>query len=413
MRRRVVITGMGAVTPIGVGVDAFWKSLLEGRNGVERISLFDASDYPCQIAAEVRDFDESRFFDKKEARKMARVTKFGVASALLCLDDACWHESPGDAEIGVAAGISNSARDVAENISDSVREHGYGHVLPYWLTKIFPHATASETGLATGFQSQVMTFATACTAGMNAIGYAADQILQGRAEAFLCPSTDATITGCTVACFCKAKLLSVRNDDPAHASRPFDAKRDGGVLGEGAGCVLVEELGHARRRGARVYAEIRGFGTSGVGYNCDPAHAIPRGMAAVLTQALAAANCGPNQIDYVGTHGVSDPHLDVWETEALKSVFGEGAYRIPMSSVKSMIGIPQNAAGVLQLIATVKALDEGIIPATTNLEYPDPACDLDYVPNRPRRNEIRNAVVLAHGFNGSDASIVVGRAVVH
>lgn len=413
MKRHVVITGMGAVTPIGVGVGAFWTGLLEGRNGIERVSLFDASDYPCQIAAEVKDFDGSRFFDKKKARKMARATQFGVASALLCLEDARWHESPGDAEVGVAAGISNSARDVAENISDTVREHGYGRVLPYWLTKIFPHSTATETGLVTGFQSQVLTFATACTAGLNAIGYAVDQILQGHTDAFLCPATDATITGCTMACFCKAGLVSLRNDDPAHASRPFDAKRDGGILGEGAGCVLVEELDHARRRGARIYAEILGFGTSGTGYNCDPAQAVPRGMAAALTQALTSANCGPNQIDYVGTHGVSDVKLDVWETEALKRVFGERAYRIPMSSIKSMIGIPQSAAGVLQLIATVKAMEEGIIPATTNLEYPDPECDLDYVPNRPRRNELRYAAVLAHGFNGSDASIVVGRPAVY
>ena len=314
MKRRVVITGMGAVTPIGVGVDAFWEGLLAGRNGVERISLFDPSDYPCQIAAEVKDFDEKRFFDRKKARKMARATQFGVAASLLCLEDARWQESPGDSEVGVAAGISNSARDVAETISDTVREHGYGRVLPYWLTKIFPHATATETGLVTGFQSQVMTFATACTAGLNAIGYAVDQILQGRAEAFLCPYTDATITDCTLACFCKAGLVSTRNDDPAHASRPFDAKRDGGVLGEGAGCVLVEEYSHARRRGAPKLAEVRGFGTSGVGYNCDPSTAVPRGMVGVLNQALAAANCGPNQIDYVGAHGVSDVHLDAWET---------------------------------------------------------------------------------------------------
>jgi 3-oxoacyl-(acyl-carrier-protein) synthase len=283
--------------------------------------------------------------------------------------------------------------------------------LPYFLTKSFPHATATETGSLTGFQSQIMTFATACTAGMNAIGYACKEIAAGGGDAFLCISTDATIANCAFAHFCRSGMLTSNNDDPQHASRPYDAKRDGGVLGEGAGGLLLEELSHARRRGAKIYGEILGFGTSGSGYGGDPATMIPQGMATAMTQAMVSANCGPSAIDYIGSHGVSDKVLDAWETVAMKKTFGERAYEIPMSSIKSMIGIPQNAAGVLQLIATTMAMKDGILPATTNYEYADPECDLDYVPNVPRRNHVERALVLAHGFNGSDAALLLGRTI--
>lgn len=409
MRKRVVITGIGAVTPIGTGVPRYWENLLSGTSGVAPISLFDPGDYPCRIAAEVKDFDPEKFFDRKKARLLARCTQFGLAAALECLRTADWQDNDADrSRIGVAAGVSNSAQDVAELINDVVREHGYRKTLPYFLTKAIPHSTASEAGLLTGFQAQVMTVSTVCTAGLNAIGYALEEIRQGRADAFLCIGTDATITPCTLACFCRSGLVSNRNDSPARASRPFDAGRDGGVLGEGAGCILIEEAGHAARRKARVYAELLGFGTSGRGYNCNPEVSIPKGMSDAMAKALQDANCSPGQLQYVGCHGVSDPNLDAWETQALKRTLGDVAYDVPVSSVKSMIGIPQNAAGVLQLIATVKAIDCGIIPPTMNYETPDPRCDLDYVPNRPRLNRVNRALVLAHGFNGSDAAIVVG-----
>jgi len=409
MRKRVVITGMGAVTPIGVGVTAFWENLLAGRSGVAPITLFDPSDYPCRIAAEVKDFEPERFFERKRARLLSRGAQFGVAAALMCIEDACW-KTPADGDrLAVVAGISNSAQDVAETISDVVREHGYRRVLPYFLTKAFPHSTASETGLLTGFQSQVMTLSTACTAGLNALGYAAEEIRTGRLHAVLVTATDATITNCTLACFCRAGLVSLNNRDPAHASRPFDARRDGGVLGEGAACFLVEELEAARRRGAHIHAEVLGFGTSGSGYGPDPAVSTPKGMDAAMRQAMAAANCSPSRLDYVGCHGVSDPHLDAWETQAMKLALGEHAYRVPMSSVKSMIGIPQSAAGGLQLVAAILAMTHGILPPTTNYEIPDPACDLDYIPNTPRRNQVMRAMVFAHGFNGSDAAIIIGK----
>ncbi len=409
MTIRAVITGIGVVTPIGIGITEYWPALLRGQCGVGPITAFDASDYPCRIAAEVKDFDPARFFERKKIRLMARGTQFGVAAALLSLEDAQWQAKPGDGVLGVSAGISNSPQDTVENAVMHLRDHGYRRALPYQLNKSLPHAVASETGMMTGFQANVSTFANACSAGCSAIAYAVNEIRHGRSDAILCTSTDANIAQYAFGYFCRAGMLSSRNDDPVHASRPFDAKRDGGVLGEGAACFLIEEAAHARRRGARIYAEVLGCGSTGIGYQNDSETAVPRGMAEAMRNAMHDANCSPAQIDYIGAHGVSDVHLDQWETQAIKAAFGEHAYRIPISSVKSMIGIPQNAAATLQLAASVMALNEGIIPPTMNYEFEDPECDLDYVPNRPRRNRLRRALVLSHGFNGSDAAIIIGK----
>ena len=410
MRKRVVITGLGAVTPIGIGVQSYWEGLLTGRCGIGPITLFDAADYPCRIAAEVKDFPVERFIHRKRARLLSRAAQFGVGSALLCLEDAGWSKTDETARLGIAAGISNSSQDAVEAAVESVQEHGYRRTLPYVLTKCFPHATATEAGLATGFQQEVVTFSTACTAGFNAIGYALEEIRSGRLDCCLCPATDSTLSKYVFAYFCRAGMLTTQNDDPTHASRPFDAKRTGGVLGEGAGCILVEELEHARRRGARIDAELLGFATTGVGYQTDDIPtAVKNGMARSMRLALASAHCAPTSIDYIGCHGVSDPCLDAVETQAIKTVFGEHAYRIPMSSAKGMIGIPQNAAGVLQLIAAIQAIRHDVLPPTLNCEFPDPACDLDYIPHKPRRNRVNRALVLAHGFNGSDAALIVGR----
>ena len=229
MSRRVVITGLGAVTPIGTGTEVFWRNLLAGIPGIAPISLFDPSPYPCRIAAEVKDFTPERFFDRKRTRLMSRSTQFGVASCVLCLEHAGWRNGSEPENLGIVAGISNSSQDAVESAIDSLQEHGYRRALPYVLTKSFPHATASEAGLTTGFQSQVLTLSTACTAGFNAMGLAAEEIRDGRSVAMLCPSTDSTISKYVFAYFCRAGMLTGSNDDPAHASRPFDAKRDGGV----------------------------------------------------------------------------------------------------------------------------------------------------------------------------------------
>jgi 3-oxoacyl-[acyl-carrier-protein] synthase II len=406
----VVITGIGAVTPIGIGIDEYWQGLLSGRCGIGPITSFDASEYPCRIAGEIHDFEPTRFFDRKKVRLMARGTQQGVAAALLALEHAGWNSRPGDGTLGVFAGISNSPQDTVETAVMSLRDHGYRRALPFQLNKSLPHAVASETGLMTGFQSNVMTFSTACSAGLTAIGAAVEEIRMGRADAILCTSTDSNIAKYAFGYFCRAGMLTCNNEDPTHASRPFDAKRDGGILAEGAACFLLEDLNHARRRGATPLAQILGFGSTGSGYSAEPEEKIHRGMAEAMIRAMQSANCGPGRIDYIGAHGVSDPHLDKWETAAIKTAFGDYAWHIPVSSVKSLIGIPQNAAGTLQLAAAVMAFQHDILPATMNYEFPDPECDLDYIPNHPRRNRINRALVFSHGFNGSDAAIIIGRA---
>lgn len=413
MRRRVLITGVGAVTPVGIGVPAYWESLLAGRSGVGPITLFDASDFPVRIAAEVKDFDPTRWMDRKQARLLARGAQFGVSAAVMALEDAGWPQRPGDGRTAVLAGISNSAQDAVEAAVDTLREHGLRRVLPYTLTKCFPHSTATEAGRLTGFQDQVLSFSTGCTSGFNAVLYAFNEIRAGRLDAVLVTATDSTLSRYVFGVFCKAGgMLSENQGDPATVSRPFDLRRDGGVLGEGAGALLLESADHARRREARPLAEVLGVATGGTGYSCQesPEKSLVDGMATTMAAALAGANVSPRGLDYVGAHGVSDPHLDAWETNALKRVLGAEARRIPISSVKSMIGIPQNAAAMLQLIATLMAMRDSILPPTINYEYPDPQCDLDWVPNHPRRNRVERAMVFTHGFNGSDAAVVIGRA---
>ncbi|MCF7853700.1 MAG: beta-ketoacyl-[acyl-carrier-protein] synthase family protein [Candidatus Pacebacteria bacterium] len=411
VRRRVVITGMGLVTPIGNTVGEFWEGLLNGRCGIGPITHFDASAYPCTIAAEVKDFKTSDYFERKRARHLARGTQFGVAAALDCLKHANWprHTNGDTHRLGISAGIGNSPQDAVEQAVMQLRDHGYRRALGYNLRKSVPHSMASEAAYRTGFRSTVMTFSTACASGINALGYAAEEIRSNRLDAMLCVAADANITKYTFGYFCKAGMLSRRNNDPARASRPFDAKRDGGILGEGGASVLLEEYESAKRRGADIYAEILGFGCSGLGYHHeDFEESTPAGMAAAIGEALAAANCGPPAIDYIGAHGVSDPRLDAWETKAFKEVFGDRAYDIPISSIKALTGIPQTATGILQLIAGILAINHGVLPPTMNYEYPDPECDLDYIPNEPRHNRIRRALTLMHGFNGTDAAVVVG-----
>ncbi len=408
MKQRAVITGMGAITPIGNNVEDFWSNLLAGRSGVGPITLFDPSDYPVKIAAEVKGFDPRDYFDRKDLRMMARPAQLGVASALMALEDAQWKQRPGEGPLGVVGGISNSSQEAIESAVESIQKGGYRKLPPTVISKIFPHSTASETGRITGFQDDVMTLSTGCTSGLNSLGYAAEHIGSGHCSSMLCISGDATLTYYAFAFFCRAGLLSARYHDPEKVSCPFDAKRDGGVLGEGAATFLVEEYDQARRRGVPILAEILGWGTSGIGYKQDQTQDnLCSGMAASMRTALTRANVSPERIDYIGCNGVSDPKLDISETAAIKKVYGEHAYRLPLSSIKSMIGIPLNAAGHLQTVATIKAMNDSFIPPTINYENLDPSCDLDYVPNQARRNRIRLAMVFGHGFNGSDAALIL------
>jgi len=411
MQRRVVITGLGAITPIGNNLDDFWRALLAGDVGIGPITLFDASKYPTRIAAEVKGFSVTDFIDRKQARIMSRGAQFAVAVAGMAAEDADWVNNPGPGKTALVTGISNSPQDAIEAAVEHFQRRGFSRSVPHTVMRCFTHSAASESARVTGFQSSVTTLSTACSSGLNAVGHSLSTIRSGRADAVLCIGTDSLLAKYVFAYFCQAGLLTRENADPQHASRPFDAMRTGGVMGEGAGCLMLEELEHARQRGARIYAEILGSGTSGIGYRggAPTAESIVPGMVAAMREALGMANCGPHALDYVGCNGVSDVLLDAWETAALKDVLGRDAYRIPMSSIKAQIGVPTCAAGTLQLISTVLAIHHGMLPATRNYETPDPLCDLDYVPNHPRRNDVNRAMVIAHGVSGSDACIVLGR----
>ena len=409
MNRDVVITGMGAVTPIGSGLETFWKGLLEGRNGIDEITLFDAREYPCRIAAEVKDWDPSVFMSRKKARRMARCAQFAVAASQLCLEDAQWRREPPSSRTAVVGSISNSAQEILDRIIEKLKTRGYHRLSPRSLPMTLPHSSASEVGAVTGFQGEVTSVTNACAAGLYAVGHAANLIRAGKYDAILCPATEASITYTTLGSFARAGLLSVRNDEPEKASRPFDAKRDGGIIGEGAACFLLESEEHARKRAANVYAQVNGFGCS-ESHGCDTDEGTQQGMMASMREALVSGNCSPAHVGYVGANGVSDPDLDRLETAALKELFQEEAYRTPVSSVKAQVGIALNVAGALQLIASVMALNTGILPPTRNYEYPDPACDLDYIPGEPRHNAVSHALVHAHGMNGSNASLLITKA---
>jgi len=406
MRRRVVITGLGAVTPIGIGVDAFWTGLLEGRCGIGPVTLFDASDYPSRIAAEIRDWDPTVFMTRKRAFVMSRGTQFAVAAGRLALEHARWHGPQSGTRLGVVGGVANSPQDAIEGAVEAMQQRGYKRADPFVLVRCFAHSAAWRCAEEIGFRDYVFTISTACTSGLNAVAHAADVIRRGLCDVVLAVGADSLISKYVFGYFCKAGLLSQRNHDPLHASRPFDAKRDKGVMGEGAGALLLETEEHARLRNARIYGEILGYSQSGQDFT--PAlPEKPDGMVLVLCHALQAAGLSPERIDYIGANGVSDALLDALETQALKDALGEHVYRIPLSSVKGSIGIPTCAAGTLQFITSVLALNRNIIPPTINYEFPDPRCDLDYVPNTPRRATLTTALVLSHGLGGGDSAVVV------
>ena len=409
--RRVVVTGMGVVSPVGSSVATFWDSLLTGRSGIAPITLFDASNYPCPYAAEVKDFDPTSVVEPKRVPTFSRPTLFGLGAALQCVANAEWHSRPGDGVCGVVGGTANTAQGAVEEAILLAEKHGFRATRQLWytLTKAFPHAMASEVGRRTGFQAKALTISTACTAGLNAVDQSMRLIRRGECDCVLTPAADATITENLYPYFCRAGMLATSDLPPNRISRPFDAQRSGGILGEGGACLLLEDLAHARRRQAPILCEVLGAGSCGEGYSADNEDAFVGGVVRALEEALADASLSPATIDYVGCHGVSDPTLDRLETLSLKRVFGEeGAYRIPMSSIKALTGMPLSVGGLLQTIATTQAIQNDLLPPTHNYENPDPECDLDWVPNTPRRNRIGRALIWGHGFNGSDSAIVIG-----
>jgi 3-oxoacyl-[acyl-carrier-protein] synthase II len=394
---RVVVTGMGVISPIGIGKDVFWKNLSAGNNGFAKISHFDASSFSSRIAAEVKDFKAADYLDKKEARRLVRFIQFAVAGAQMAVKDANLSITPENApSIGVLIGSGIGGIDFLEQQAKALREKGPDKLSPFTVPFMIADMAAGYVSINLGAKGPNSCVVTACATGTNAIGDASKIIQRGAAEVMVAGGTEASITPLGVGSFCAARALSTRNDDPHHASRPFDKNRDGFVIGEGCGIVILESLEHAKARGARIYAS----------HITAPA---PEGEGAVraIRAALKDADLSPEQIDYVNAHGTSTLLNDKYETVALKTVFGERAKKIPISSNKSMFGHILGATGAVELIGTILSINNQIIPPTINYETPDPECDLDYVPNQARKQAIEIAMSNSFGFGGHNAILIV------
>ncbi len=410
MRQRVVVTGLGAVTPLGLSAESTWRAMLEGRSGVRRVTRFDPTPYPAQIGAEVKDFDPTAFIEKKEARRMDRFTQFAVAATRMAMEDAGLDTRDLDPRrVGVIMGTGIGGMETLAEQFHTLLDRGPDRVSPFFIPMMIANMAAGHTAILFNARGPNHTVVTACAASANAIGEAFRTLREGTAEVMITGGSEAAFVPLAYAGFCAMRAFSTRNDEPERASRPFDARRDGFVMGEGAGIMILETLDHARARGARIYAEVLGYGSSADAHHVVQPPADGAGGAESMRRALADAGLDPSAVDYINAHGTSTPLGDVAETVAVKDVFGEHARRLAISSTKSMTGHLLGAAGALELIACVLAIRDGILPPTINYEVPDPECDLDYVPNRARPAPVRVALSNSFGFGGQNASVIVGR----
>lgn len=407
--RRVVVTGLGLVTPLGTGVDKTWKALCAGESGIGRITRFDPTGYDAQIAGEVKDFDPAQFIEKKEIKKMDTFIHYAVGASQLAVDDAKLKVAPEEAtRVGVYIGSGIGGLGSIEHYHDVLREKGPGRVSPFFIPMTIINLASGQVAIRVGAKGPNSCAVTACATGNHCIGDAYRLIQRDDADVMIAGGAEAAITPLGVAGFASAKALSFRNDDPTKASRPFDKDRDGFVLGEGAGVVVLEELEHARARGARIYAEVIGYAMNSDAYHITAPPEEGEGAVRCMEMALKDAGVAKTDIGYINAHGTSTM-ADAIETKAIKHVFGEQAYRIPVSSTKSMTGHLLGAAGGIEAVFSILALHHGILPPTINLDHPDPACDLDYVPNTAR--SVQTQVVLSNsfGFGGVNACLLFRR----
>jgi len=408
MRKRVVITGIGVVSPVGSDVETFWKNITAGKSGVGRITKFDPTDFPVQIAAEVKDFDPLKYFDKREIRRLDPFIQFAVAAAEQAVKQAGIDDESLDKErIGVLIGSGIGGLNTVETQHQILLEKGPKRVSPYCVPMEIINMASGIVSIRHGFKGPNISVVTACATGTHAIGEAYRTILYGDADVMVAGGAESCITPLSVAGFAAARALSTRNDEPEKASRPFEKNRDGFVMGEGAGVVVLEEYEHARRRGAPILAEVVGYGTSGDAYHMTAPAPGGEGAARAIRNALKDAGVSPEQIDYINAHGTSTKFNDLYETMAIKSVFGEHAYRVKISSIKSMIGHLLGAAGGVEVVSSVLTLVNGVIPPTINYEEPDPECDLDYTPNQAVEMPVNYVLKNSFGFGGTNACLVL------
>lgn len=407
--RRVVVTGLGLVTPLGTGVEKTWKALCAGESGIGRITRFDPTGYDAQIAGEVKDFDPAQFIEKKEIKKMDTFIHYAVGASQLAVDDARFKVVPEEAtRVGVYIGSGIGGLGSIEHYHDVLKEKGPGRVSPFFIPMTIINLASGQVAIRIGAKGPNSCAVTACATGNHCIGDAYRLIQRNDADVMIAGGAEAAITPLGVAGFASAKALSFRNDEPAKASRPFDKDRDGFVLGEGAGVVVLEEFEHARRRGARIYAEVVGYGMNSDAYHITAPPEEGEGAVRCMEMALKDAAVAKSDIGYINAHGTSTM-ADAIETKAIKQVFGEQAYRIPVSSTKSMTGHLLGAAGGIEAVFSILALDHGLLPPTINLDHPDPACDLDYVPNQARPAKLNVVLSNSFGFGGVNACLLFRR----
>ena len=409
--RRVVITGLGVVAPNGIGKDAFWESLVAGKSGVDYITAFDASSYPCQVAAEVRDFNPTDFMSLKKAKMMGRFSQFAVAATRLALDDAKLSITPSlSSQTTICYGTSvNGGGDVAAEALEALQRHGIEAIKPWAALEYPPHAASSYVAIEFGIKGPAISVSSNCCTGLDAVNAAFSEIAGGKARVAVAGGCDAPIFPLSFAAFCALGALTKRNNAPGKASRPYDLLREGLVIGEGAATLVLEDLEFARDRGAAVYAEVLGHGAASEAINMRKGDLSGKVMASAITAAITNANLRPSDIDHVNAHGSSLPDFDVCDSNAFKEALGQHAYRIPIASIKSMIGQPISAAGTIQTAAACLSIEHQVVPPTINQEVPDPQCDLDYVPNVSRVARVRHVLINGHSFGGSVAALVIGR----
>ena len=404
--RRVVVTGLGLVTPLGTGVEKNWEALMEGRSGIGRISRFDVSTFPCQIAGEVRDFNAEDWIEKKEIKKMDLFIQYAMGSAVQAMTQSGLKIDESNADhVGVIIGVGIGGLCTIEEYHLIFLDSGLRRVTPFFIPKLIGNLAPGNIGIRYGARGVNLTTTSACASGSHAIGEAYRMIRDGYLEAAIVGGSEAALTALGVGGFIAMRALSTRNETPEAASRPFDRERDGFVMSEGAAAMIIEERESAIARGATILAEIAGYACNSDAYHITSPSPDGEGAARCMRMCLEDTDLDPNEVDYINAHGTSTPQGDVAETKAIKRVFGERAAKIAVSSTKSMTGHTLGAAGAIESVYTVLAITRGMIPPTINYEYPDPECDLDYVPNRARPAKIRLALNNSFGFGGTNATL--------
>lgn len=408
--RRVVVTGVGAVSALGTGTEKNWDALMKGQSGIAPITRYDASEFPTQIAAEVKDFNADDFIEKKEQKKMDLFIQYALAASELAMQDSGFEVTDENAErVGVLVGSGLGGLPTMERYHNVMQEKSYKKITPFFIPMLIINLAPGQISIRFGAKGPNLSTVSACATGTNSIGDAYHMIARGDADMMIAGGTESTITPLAMSGFNVMRALSTRNDDPTGASRPFDKGRDGFVMGEGAGIVILEDMESAKKRGAKIYAEVGGYGLTSDAYHLTAPAPEGEGAARCMKMAMDRAGVNPEDVGYINAHGTSTPYNDMYETMAIKSVFGDHAYKLKVSSTKSMTGHGLGAAGGLEAVYSLLAMERNILPPTINYNDPDPDCDLDYVPNNPVDAKVDVVMSNSLGFGGTNATILFKR----